>query len=183
MSQLRTLPIRLHHHAYTTVDHEETRKFHEDVLGLPRKAMWIERERIDGEDVDLGHAFYALGDGNFLEFFNFSYPEKQRAWKAKEQSLFVHISLLVEQTTPKEIRRRLLSAGLIPFTMEHGFCHSLCIKDPNGLILEFTVDHEDSASINAERASSVHRDLERWIDGNRNTNNPSSFLMRTQGSH
>jgi glyoxylase I family protein len=171
MTQLRTLPLRLHHHAYTTDDHEENRKFYEDVLGLPLKAMWIERERIDGEDVDLGHAFYALGDGSFLAFFNFSNPEKQRAWRAKEQSLFVHISLLVEPTTQTEIKNRLLAAGMKPFTMDHGFCHSLYIKDPNGLILEFTVDHEDSASIYAERASSAHRDLERWIGGDRNTNN------------
>jgi glyoxylase I family protein len=171
MSLLKTLPLRLHHHAHTTDDHEENRKFYEDVLGLPLKAMWIERERIDGEYVELGHAFYALGDGSFLAFFNFTDPEKQRAWKAREQSLFVHISLLVEPSTQKEIESRLRMAGLKPFTLEHGFCNSLYIKDPNGLMLEFTVDHEDSESIYAERASTAHHDMERWNSGDRGTNN------------
>jgi catechol 2,3-dioxygenase-like lactoylglutathione lyase family enzyme len=171
MSRLKTLPLRLHHYAYTTDDHEENRRFYEDVLGLPLKVMWIEQEQIDGENVDLGHAFYGLGDGSFLAFFNFSDPEKQRAWKAKEQSLFVHISLLVEPSTQKEIESRLLAAGLKPFMMEHGFCHSLYIKDPNGLILEFTVDHQDSESIYDELASTASRDLERWMSGDRNTNN------------
>lgn len=89
-----------------------------------------------------------------------------------DASYITGIGLLVEPTTQKEIKNRLLAAGLKPFMMEHGFCHSLYIKDPNGLTLEFSVDHEDSASIYAERASSAHRDLERWMSGERNTNNP-----------
>lgn len=172
MSELKQLPLRLHHHAYTTDDHEINRRFYEDVLGLPLKAMWIEHEVIDGEDVDLGHAFYGLRDGSSLAFFNFSDPEKQRQWKAKEQSLFIHISLLVEASTQNEIEQRLIAADLKPFKMNHGFCQSLYIRDPNGLMLEFTVDHENADTMYAERAASASHDLDRWIRGDRVTNNP-----------
>ncbi len=84
--RLKALPMRLHHHAYTTDNHEETRQFYEDVLGIPLTAMYVEREFIDGEWVELGLAFYEMGDGSALAFFSFADPEKQAAWRATEQS-------------------------------------------------------------------------------------------------
>lgn len=171
MTRLKKLPLRLHHHAYTTEDHEINRHFYEDILGLPLKAMWIERERIDGEDVDLGHAFYELGDGSSLAFFNFSDPKKQEAWQAKQQSLFVHISLLVEKSTQDEIAQRLADAEMASFRMDHGFCQSLYIRDPNGLMLEFTVDHADARAIYETRAASAHADMQSWVSGGREMNN------------
>jgi glyoxylase I family protein len=168
---LKKLPMRLHHHAYTTDDHERNRQFYEDILGLPLVAMYVEREFIEGVWVELGHAFYAMGDGSTLAFFNFADPEKQAAWRAKEQSLFVHISFLVEQSTQDEIKARLTDAGFAPFVLEHGFCTSLYAKDPNGLMLEFTVDRENAAEIAAEMATSAHADMARWMSGDRSINN------------
>jgi hypothetical protein len=37
------------------------------------------------------------------------------------------------------------------------------VKDPNGLTLEFTVDHEDASDIAREMAVSVRR----WLEGDR----------------
>src|SRR5258708_22909704 len=71
---LRMLPMRLHHHAYTTDDHETTRHFYERILGLPLAAFEVERERRDNGWVDLGYAFYELGDGSTLAFFTFDDP-------------------------------------------------------------------------------------------------------------
>ena len=133
---LRMLPMRLHHHAYTTDDHETTRHFYERILGLPLAAFEVERERRDNGWVDLGYAFYELGDGSTLAFFTFDDPKKQSVWKARAQSLFVHISLLVDGATQDEIEERLIKAGHEPFVLRHGFCTSLYVKDPNGLNLE-----------------------------------------------
>lgn len=36
------LPRRLHHTAYTTRNMEKTRKFYEEVIGLPLIATWSE---------------------------------------------------------------------------------------------------------------------------------------------
>jgi glyoxylase I family protein len=160
---LKKLPMRLHHHAYTTDDHEKTRHFYEDILGLPLAVMNIEREFLGDEWVDLGHAVYELGDGSALAFFSFADLDKQAAWKAKQRSLFIHISLLVERSTQNEIERRLTDVGLRPFTLRHGFCTSLYVKDPNDLMLEFTVDHEDASDIAREMAASVCQ----WLEGER----------------
>jgi glyoxylase I family protein len=168
---LSRLPQRMHHHAFTTDDHAKTRVFYEEVLGLPLVAMWIEHEVIDGEHIDLGHAFYGLGDGSALAFFNFADPDKQALWKAREQSLFIHLSLLVDDGTQTELTERLNGAGERTFVMDHGFCRSLYVKDPNGLMLEFTVDHPDADSINAEMAATAHADLQRWLEGGRQANN------------
>lgn len=168
---LKQLPRRLHHNAYTTEDHEQTRHFYETILGLPLVAMYIEREQIGGEVVELGHAFYELGDGSALAFFSFADPAKQVEWRAKEQSLFVHIALLVEKPTQVEIADRLAIAGIKSFSIDHGFCSSLYVKDPNGLTLEFTVDPAQAPAIAAEMATTAHLDMRRWIAGDRRPNN------------
>jgi glyoxylase I family protein len=168
---LKKLPMRLHHHAYTTDDHERNRQFYEDVLGLPLTAMYVEKEFLEGQWVELGHAFYAMADGSALAFFNFADPGKQAAWRAKEQSLFVHISFLADQSTQDEIKQRLEGAGFAPFVLDHGFCTSLYVKDPNGLMLEFTVDRKNGSEIAAEMATTAHADMRRWMNGDRTTNN------------
>ena len=169
--RLKDLPLRLHHNAYTTNDHEVTRQFYEDVLGLPLVAMFIERELIDGDWVEFGHAFYGLGDGSALAFFSFADPAKQAAWNAREQPIFIHIALAVVKSTQDELVQRLNAAGHKFFILEHGFCTSLYVKDPNGLMLEFTVDEEKAAEISAEMAASAHEDMRRWMAGDRRTNN------------
>jgi glyoxylase I family protein len=170
---LKKLPMRLHHHAFTTDNHHQTRHFYEKVLGLPLVAYEVERERIGDTCVDLGYAFYELGDGSTLAFFTFDDPEKQAAWKEKEQSLFVHISLLVEGTTQDEIEQRLTKAGYEPLMLQHGFCTSLYIKDPNGLMLEFSVDHEDTFGVVEEMTTSVRE----WMQGGRRTGRNPQFSM------
>jgi glyoxylase I family protein len=168
---LKKLPMRLHHNAFTTEDHETNRHFYEDVLGIPLTAMYLEHELINGEFVVLGHAFYELGDGSALAFFHFADPEKQASWRAREQSLFIHIALKVEKSTQEEIEQRLLAADYKPFILEHGYCTSLYVKDPNGLMLEFTADRQDSPEIAAEMAVTAHADMQRWINGDRTPNN------------
>ena len=39
------------------------------------------------------------------------------------------------------------------FVLEHGYCRSLYVRDPNGLLIELTADHPDVESINATRAA------------------------------
>ncbi len=36
--------------------------------------------------------------------------------------------------------------------LEHGYCRSLYVRDPNGLLVELTADHPDVEAINATRA-------------------------------
>ena len=54
---------------------------------------------------------------------------------------------------------------------DHGNCKSLYMIDPNGLLLEFAVDHPDIEKIDAIRRNSAHRDLARWLAGDHSSNN------------
>ena len=68
-----TPPARLHHHAFVTTDQEATRRFYEDLVGLPLVATWTEVEHLmGGEEQEFCHTFYGLGDGGSLAFFQFA---------------------------------------------------------------------------------------------------------------
>ncbi len=167
-----SVPQRLHHSAFVCRDLEQTRKFYEDDLGWPLVATWRERDQVAGNDMSYCHVFFKIGDGSLLAFFNFSDPShEERFAQYGPNSPFVHLALKVEESSQVEIKRRLKEAGHKTQTINHGYCVSLYVTDPNGLNLEFTVDHPDWANISTIRAASAHKDLEEWIRGDRTTNN------------
>ena len=55
--------------------------------------------------------------------------------------------------------------------LDHGYCVSLYVTDPNGLLVEFTVDHPDVEQIAAERQRMARQDLARWLAGDHTSNN------------
>ncbi len=68
---LAQLPLRLHHQAFGVKDQEVTRKFMEEVLGIPLTATWCERVfRAEvGREVEYCHTFYELADGGAIAYF------------------------------------------------------------------------------------------------------------------
>lgn len=175
MTTLKTLPSRLHHTAYVTRDLEGTRKFYEEVIGLPLVATWCEKDELFGAERVYCHLFFALGDGGALAFFKFAKPEDEALFGPKmPDTPFHHIALNVDAETQKEIEQRLKAAGYAEprmYVLEHGYCRSVYVTDPNGLILEFTRDHPEVQKINATRRASAHADLKRWIAGDHTSNN------------
>lgn len=168
-------PIRLHHHATVTDDQEATRRFYEDVIGMPLVATWAESDMLFGAERTYCHTFFALADGSALAFFQFANPADQEQFKTDINfTPFRHIALSVDGDTQDAIRKRIEAAGYREpdtFVLDHGYCVSLYITDPNGLILEFTVDDTDAAAISAERLSSARQDLDRWLAGDHTSNN------------
>ena len=77
MAQLARLPARLHHTAYVAQDQEKTRRFYEDVIGLPLMATWCESDELFGKERTYVHTFYGIGDGGALAFFQFADPKDQ----------------------------------------------------------------------------------------------------------
>ena len=55
--------------------------------------------------------------------------------------------------------------------LEHGYCRSLYIKDPNGMLLEFTRDAPNAEQIAQERQADAHATLQRWLRGDHTSNN------------
>jgi glyoxylase I family protein len=172
---LQQLPLRLHHHAFVVRDHEVNRRFFEDVLGLPLVATWCERlfnSEVQRE-VDYCHTFFALADGGALAFFQFADAEVYERCKPvfAPSPRFQHIALKVERRTYDEIDRRLEAAKIARRHIDHGYCRSLYVTSPDGLIVEFTVDPEDVDAINARRRADAHGELKRWLAGDHTPNN------------
>ncbi len=169
------LPNRLHHTAYVSKDLEKTRAFYEDVLGIPLVATWCETDFLFGADRTYCHCFFGLADGSALAFFQFADAEDQALFDPElPPSPFRHIALHVDEETQKEIEGRIKAAGYVEpdtFVLEHGYCRSLYINDPNGMILEFTVDAPGADEINADRRLDAHQELKRWLAGDHTTNN------------
>lgn len=175
MATAKKLPSRLHHTAYVSTNLEATRKFYEDVIGLPLMAAWCESDELFGAVRTYCHLFFGLGDGGALAFFQFQKPEDQAQFGPKMPfTPFHHIALKVDADVQGEIEERLRKAGYTEpqtFVLEHGYCRSLYATDPDGMIVEFTVDHPDVEKINADRRADAHAELKRWLAGDVHSNN------------
>jgi catechol-2,3-dioxygenase len=87
---------------------------------------------------------------------------------------FHHIALKVDDATQADIEKRLKDHGFKEpqsFVLEHGYCRSVYVTDPNGMIVEFTRDHPDVEKINQESVGKAHRELKRWLAGDHTSNN------------
>ena len=67
--------------------------------------------------------------------------------------------------------RRPASSRRDTFVLEHGYCRSVYVTDPNGLILEFTLDAPQADKINNARRADAHQELKRWLAGDHHSNN------------
>jgi catechol 2,3-dioxygenase-like lactoylglutathione lyase family enzyme len=171
----RNLPNRLHHTAYVSKDLEATRAFYEDVIGLPLVATYCEKDVLFGAERVYCHCFFGLADGGALAFFQFANPEDQALFgPAIPASPFHHIALHVDAQTQAEIEARIRAAGYKApdtYILEHGYCRSVYITDPNGMILEFTRDEPAALAKDAERRATAHAELGRWLAGDHHNNN------------
>ena len=175
MTAQTKLPSRLHHTAYVTRDMEATRKFYEDVIGLTLVATWSESDELFGAVRTYCHCFFGLGDGGALAFFQFANSDDQELFGPKmPASPFHHIALNVDAETQQTIEDRIRRAGYKEpetFVLEHGYCRSVYFTDPNGMILEFTLDAPKAAEINATRQKQAHEELKKWLGGDHTSNN------------
>jgi glyoxylase I family protein len=175
MATQAKLPSRLHHTAHVTRDLEATRKFYEELIGLPLVATWCEKDELFGAERIYCHLFFGLGDGGALAFFAFAHPQDRELFGPKmPQTPFHHIALNVDHETQQGIQKRLVAAGYkepAMYVLEHGYCRSVYVTDPNGMILELTLDHPDVERINGIQRGRAHSELKRWMAGDHTSNN------------
>ena len=169
------LALRLHHTAFLTKDQEATRAFYEDVLGFPLLATWAEADELFGAERVYCHTFFGLADGGALAFFQFANQEDQDLFDPDlTPSPFRHIALKVDAAGQAELERRLKEANWKPagtYVLEHGYCRSLYTEDPNGMLIEFTLDVPEVDEIATLRSSDAHATLKRWLAGDHTSNN------------
>jgi glyoxylase I family protein len=165
---------RMHHVAYVVKDQAVTRSFYEDVVGLPLVATWAEVNEFrafPGRTVEYCHTFYGLADGSAIAFFAFADDEVYEAIRLQITNGFTHPAVAVGRDAQEQIRARLVAAGHAPYSIDHGYCVSLYVTDPDGVTLEFTSDPADIDEIGAWQARTAHDTLERWLAGDHTPNN------------
>lgn len=146
-------------------------------MGLPLVATWCESDELFGELRTYCHCFFGLPDGSALAFFQFAKPRDQDLFGPDlAPSPFRHIALNVDPETQRGVSERLAAAGYREpqtYVLEHGYCRSLYVEDPSGMILELTCDAPEAVLpelVEAKRAS-ARADLDRWLAGDHTSNN------------
>ncbi len=170
---MSNLPSRLHHTAYVTKDMEATRHFYEDILGLPLVATWCESDELFGKVRTYCHCFFGIGDGGALAFFQFADKEDEELFVPDIPSTpFVHLALNVDDEFQAAVEKRIKDAGLeATYVLEHGYCRSVYVVDPNGMTVEFTNDDPRVEAGAEERKANAHAELKRWLAGDHTSNN------------
>ena len=173
---LSQLPLRLHHHAFVVRDQEANRRFFEDLLGIPLVATWCETawNAEIGREIEFCHTFFGMADGSALAFFQFAEEEIYRRCQAKEPAeigRYDHIAFKAAPATYDELKDRLKAAQTAFRETDHGYCRSIYVSSPDGLIVEFTEDPPEVGEIDAARRADAHAELARWLKGDRKSNN------------
>ncbi|HUN45801.1 MAG TPA: VOC family protein, partial [Stellaceae bacterium] len=158
---------RLHHHAVRTDDMEKTRHFYEDLLGLPLVASMKGAIRSpDGKDIPFLHCFFELGDGSSLAFFQLAPGKAEPADRLPRDGLDHHLAVAIPDAGELlRLKGRLDEAGIANCGSNHGFCYSLYLRDPNGMLLELTTDAADELERTEPAAASAHALLAEWMTG------------------
>lgn len=159
----------LHHHAFMVKDMEETRRFYEDILGLPLIGTWVERVNpVTGQPDNYVHTFFELADGSCLAFFQFKSPQsslEQSVNQFQNINPFAHhIALTVDgKDTVLEFKRRLQEHGVESFETDHGYCYSIYFHDPSGLQVELTTSVPETDALMSEAGATAHETLALWM--------------------
>jgi glyoxylase I family protein len=157
-------PIQqLHHYAYRAKDAEETRRFYEDILGLPLYHI-IQSDHVPstGEYCPYTHFFFRLQDGSFIAFFDLG--DDQAALPSPNTPQWVnHISFRVDsQQALRAMKERLEAHGIdVLGITDHHIFHSIYFFDPNGIRLELTAQLADEFQM-LQESKTAHARLAEW---------------------
>ncbi|MFB9948750.1 VOC family protein [Rhizobium puerariae] len=155
---------KLYHFSYPCRDGEETRKFYEDLLGLPLvNCMTSERVPSTGEEKPYAHFFFELGDGSYMAFFDLG--ENIMPLPSPNTPDWVqHFAMEVDSVEEVlKFRTRLQDAGVkTTDVIDHEFINSIYFFDPNGLRLEITARTEEPGYLE-KAASEAHDGMSGWV--------------------
>lgn len=154
----------LHHFAWRCRDAEETRRFYEDLLGLPLVHV-IRKDHVPstGEYCPYLHIFFRMRDGSHIAFFDLG--DGETALPSPNTPGWVnHIALRVDSRADLDAMHRRLLANRVDVlgVIEHdGYIESIYFFDPNGFRVELTVEVAQ-AGVVADYARTAHRELVAW---------------------
>lgn len=151
---------KLHHSAYRCRDSEQTRAFYEDFLGLRLAGtLWI-NETKSGRSTDTLHTFYELGDGSYIAFFEA--PDMPFDFK-DQHDYDLHLALEVDTETRTEMFEKGKAGGIeTRGVSDHGFIHSIYLRDPNGYVVELTTKQPGHDEEMNPRTNGARQKLDEW---------------------
>lgn len=157
--------LGLHHYAYRCRDAEETRRFYEDLLGLPLTHV-IKEDYVPstGEYCPYVHIFFELLDGSSIAFFDLG--DNIAADPSPNTPSWVnHIALRVPDVhSVYQAKARLEQSGIdVIGVTDHGIIKSIYFFDPNGVRLELTVQTASKEEMAGHRQD-AHEALARWTE-------------------
>jgi catechol 2,3-dioxygenase-like lactoylglutathione lyase family enzyme len=154
---------RLHHHAVRTDDMEATRRFYEDIVGMPMVAAMRASHNSAGHEMPFLHCFFEMGDGGCLGFFQFLPDAYGPATNLPPNGIDHHIALSVPDFDEiARLKARFDELSYDNCGIDHGFCYSLYVRDPNGMLLEFVGDSPNELELGESAAASAHEELRKW---------------------
>jgi glyoxylase I family protein len=155
---------RLHHHAVRTDDMEATRRFYEDLLGMPMvAALKGSVDPTTGRATPFLHCFFELGDGSSLAFFQFLPEIYGPAINLPRSGIDHHIALSVPDFDDiADLKAKFDEHGYANCGINHGFCYSLYARDPHGMLIEFVVDADNELELSETAAATAHAELGKW---------------------
>ncbi len=155
--------LNVNHLALACRDAAATRRFYEDLLGLPLVNAMVTEDPFRKDGSLYCHFFFELGDGNCLAFFDHTdlFEEKDFAPKS---GFHQHIAMSVESDAIiQSYRERLEAAGVATKYIDHGLYHSLYFSDPNGLNLELTHKPAGTVAFEAKIRKISRKLIDDWI--------------------
>ena len=151
----------LHHSAYRCRDIEETRQFYEDFLGLPLVKAFEINETKTGRQTKVLHAFFQMGDGSFLAFFEV--PDEPFEFK-DQHDYDLHIALETDESTMLEMFDKGKTGGVDTRGIaDHGFIKSIYFRDPNGYVIELATPApgKDDSTL-TDKMDAARQAVESW---------------------
>ncbi len=165
--------VGLHHVAFTTKDIEATYDFYANKLGMPL----IHAENHLRGDGHFRHFFFGLGNGEALGFFALDNVDEDPDFKTEISTGLGlpiwanHLAFkldTLEQLTAKTAE--LHANGLDEILeIDHGWCTSIYINDPNGIMVEYcvTTDQEEFDQTEEEALRLLRLPVEEFEDASR----------------
>lgn len=169
--------LGLHHFAWRCRDSEETRRFYEDLLGLPLVHV-IKSDHVPstGEYCPYVHIFFQMRDGSYIAFFDLG--DNVMAEPSPNTPSWVnHIALRVESVVDLlAAKARLQAAGVeVLGVTDHHIIESIYFFDPNGIRVELTTPTVSQAEMDGH-AVHARADLDEWTAR-------KSAMIAEQGAH
>lgn len=152
------------HTAVRVRDLEQTRRFYEDLVGLPLvSTQVVTTDPETREPTSYVHCFFELADGSSIAFFQFENGIRDEMVPHTRDPFERHLAVRTDsEQNVLDLYQRYQDAGIETFTVDHDWCFSVYANDPDGDTFEVTY-HRPSADEVLNMPDDAHARLKEWL--------------------